>query len=133
MFVGQLTEVLNVCEDTAMYQCETDLNTFQSWDIQLNSLLWYTWTAVLTTPFRMQFTRRVQKSSIIAEVISQNYSLISLITITAAASLNGSIVTCNGYVIQLKISGKNSVSHSVSLSVSPFVCLSIRPSVCLSV
>ncbi len=133
MFVGQLTEVLNVCEGTAMYQCETDLYTFQSWDIQLNALPLYTWTAVRTTPLRMQYTRRVQKSCIIAEVKSQNYSLISLITITAAASLNGSIVTCNGYVIQLKISGKNSVSHSVSLSVSPFVCLSVRPSVCLSV
>ena len=133
MFVGKLTEVLNVCEGTVMYQCETDLNTIQSWDIQLNSLPLYTWNAVRTTPLRIQYTTRVWESCIIAEVISQNYSLISLITITAAASLNGSIVTCNGYVIQLKISGKNSVSHSVSLSVSPFVCLSVRPSVCLSV
>ncbi len=96
-----------MCEDTATYQCETDLNIFQSWDIKLNSLPMYTWTAVHATPLRMQYTTRLQNSCIIAEVISQNYSIISLITITAATSLQESIITCNGYTDILNISSIN--------------------------
>jgi len=93
-----------VCEDTATYQCETDVNTFQSWGIQLDSISMFTWTAVRTTPLRIQHVAMLRESRCIFEVLSRNHSLIAVLTITAAASLQGSIINCNGYRVQLNIS-----------------------------
>ncbi len=70
----------------------------------MNSLPLYTWTAVRTTALGVQPFGRIEESDIIAEVISQNYSFISVITITSATSLQGSIICCDGYKGNLNIS-----------------------------